>query len=228
MRTPPFTHPLVSLLLRAWASSASRKPPKPLKNEAIQFPAVLFIDQDNQRHGPLPPAKVLAGLDRTRYDLHLVNPTHQPPIVKAIPRALQHQRERAAQEAATAQRLRQREKEVRFGTAMAERDVQLRLAKVGELLGRAYRVRMVVEGKGPKGRSPVAKEAMQRDLMGRLRAQFAKDLLVLAPPESLQGNLLTLLQCASAKPPSTKPRHQEAEQDADQVNEASRGDSSKV
>lgn len=206
MRTMLALRP-VAPLLRAWASSASRRP---LKNEAIQFPAVLFIDQDNQRHGPLSPSKVLAGLDRTRYDLHLVNPTHQPPIVKAIPRALHHQRERAAQEAATAQRLRQREKEVRFGTAMAERDVQLRLAKVSELLGRAYRVRMVVEGKGPKGRSPLAKEAMQRSLMERLRAQFSKDLLVLAPPESLQGNLLTLLQCASAKPPSTKPRHQEA------------------
>lgn len=210
----------------AWRRCYSRpekaeRPREPLRNEAIQVPEIMFITADNVRQGPMAPSAILATLDRRRFDLVLVNPTHTPPLAKALPRINVYQRASQTATASTLQRLRQREKEVRFGTSMAPHDREIRLGKVRELLRRAYRVRLVVEARGrgaggAMGRVAVmARETMYRELMETLKREFAKDLMVLTPPESLGGSLMTVIYSASATPPSTKPanhhRHAEGE-----------------
>lgn len=176
----------------------------PLKNEAIKAPQVLFIDENNLRQGIHSPCDLLAKLDRRRYDLVLVNPNHSPPIVRPIARSVTFHRRQAQEEAASRERLRRREKEVRFGCSMAERDVEIRLGKVTELLRKAYRIRMVVEMRGVKA-DVMGRERMQRVVMGRLRERFGGDLIVMSPPESLSGSIVTVIYCASAKAPQTKP-----------------------
>ena len=186
-----------------------------VKNEAITVPEVVLITNDNVRQGPMAPSAILQTLDRRRFDLVLVNPNHSPPLVKALVRTSAHHKTLTASSASIIQRLRQREKEVRFGTSMALHDQGIRLRKVEELLERAYRVRLVVEVKGKgngnggaMGRvAAVARETMYRDLMGKLRGRFGKDLTILSPPESLCASLVTVIYSASAKPPSTKPNN---------------------
>jgi translation initiation factor IF-3 len=188
---------------------------KIVKNEGIRAAQVLLIDENGKRHENSTLREVLSRIDRKRFDLVLVNPSHDPPIAKLVPRASAFQKNRTLEHATTQQRLRCREKEVRFGTGMGTHDLQLRTAKVRELLERAYRVRVVV-GVGSKA-TPQVKEAVQRMILERLRDEMGKDLIFVSAPEMQLGRLSVTLASATAKPPSTKNK-------ADAVKEESEAD----
>jgi translation initiation factor IF-3 len=165
-----------------------------VKNEAISLAEVLYIDENNTRQGVFAPSELLARLDRRRFDLVLVNETHTPPIVRPLPRLIR----------AAPSRMKLREKEFHFGTTMATRDAEIRMARVREYLGRAYRIRLVVEGR--RGER-VGRETVLRRLIGELREEMGKDLVV-GQTEGVAGSLVTMIHSASAKPPSTKPVHE--------------------
>lgn len=201
----------------AWlATKAKEGLMGPLTNEAIKVPRILLIDDKGEREGPMSPAAALSRLDRRHFDLVLVNSTHEPPIAKAVSRSRDYQRLRNQAEGQLLERMKRREKEVRFGTAMAEHDIGIRMRKVEQLLEDAYRVKLVVEGghrRAGMGGPTEGKERMHRGLMDALRERYGKNLVVMAPPESLFGNLVTVLHHATAQPPSTKPKrpHHDAE-----------------
>lgn len=182
-----------------------------LTNESIKLPQILLINEKGEREGPMSPTMALSRLDRRQFDLVLVNSTHEPPIAKAVSRSRDYQRLRNQAEGQLLERMKRREKEVRFGTAMAEHDIGIRMRKVEQLLEDAYRVKLVVEGghrKAGMGGPMEGKERMHKDLMDTLRERYGKNLVVMAPPESLFGNLVTVLHHATAQPPSTKPKRQ--------------------
>ena len=203
----------------------------PLKNEQIQLPQVVLVDENNNKQGPMSPSSILSTMNRRFQDLVLVNPTHSPPLVKIISRSEVFRKQQSLEDAARLLRLRQREKEVRFGTSMANRDFEMRFAKVQELLEKAWRVRIVVEGKGIKC-GAWEKEQMQKTVLERLKNEMGKDLMILAPPEiGGSGSLITTVQSASAKPSlANKREHKEKEVNNDRdktENDIINGDSDK-
>ena len=184
----------------------------PLKNEQIQLPQVVLIDENNNRQGPMSPSSILSVMNRRLQDLVLVNSTHSPPLVKIISRSQVFRKQQSLEDATRLLRLRQREKDVRFGTSMANRDFEIRFGKMRELLEKAWRVRIVVEGRGIKC-GAWEKEHMQKMVLERLKKEMGKDLMVLAPPEmGCSGSLITMVQSESAKPFLANKKQQEGKE----------------
>lgn len=175
-----------------------------LKNDDItrKFAMVMLVDDKGTRQpAPVSPATILSTVDRHRYDLVLVNAGHEPPLVRLRPRSAGYERERVQEAAASLQRLRTREKEVRFSLVMAPADRERRLDKARELLAGAYRVRLLVEGGGRDGTSNVqGREQLGRSLLAVFREAHGKDLSVICPPETGVGHWTVTIQSASAEP----------------------------
>lgn len=163
-----------------------------VKNEAILLAQVLYIDENNNRQGTFNPTELLQRIDRRKYDLVLVNAEHTPPIVRPLPRS---------SPIPTVRRQAIREKEFHFGTTMGKSDRDRRTERVGELIEKAYRIKLVVEGrKGEK----VGREVVMRELINEMRVRFGRDLMV-TTPEMVSGSITCTIYNSKAKPPSTKP-----------------------
>lgn len=194
-----------------------------LRNEEItqKFAQVILVDERGVRQpNPASPATILSSMDRRRYDLILVNAEHVPPLVRLRPRSAVYERERAQEMAAALQRLRAREKEVRFNVAMASADRERRMGKVKELLADAYRVRLLVEGSSGGGTGGVqARERLGHGLLSIFRDAYGKDLNLVCPPETAIGHWAVTIQSASAEPALLRRRRQQGQEDEETVDE---------
>lgn len=187
-----------------------------------KFAQVLLVDERGVRQPtPTPPAALLSSMDRRRYDLILVNAEHVPPLVRLRPRSAVYERERAQEMAAALQRLRTREKEVRFNLAMALADRERRVGKVKKLLADAYRVRLLVEGSGGSGGtgSVQARERLGHGLLTMFRDAYGKDLNLICPPETAIGHWSVTIQSASAEPALLRHRRQQGQEKDETVDE---------
>ncbi len=173
------------------------------KNELINASKILFIDQKGQKL-EASVKSILNQFDRKRFDLVEVNPTHSPPICRLISKSEEFKRQLAIEDANVKQRLRNREKEIKFGTSMAEHDYGIKLRRTRELLEKAFRVKVTVEPKGVVNRDPLAKEKLWRQIFADLGAGYGKNLIVICPPQVEFRNLTALIALANVKPRSTK------------------------
>lgn len=205
---------LRDLLVRRFAWAA-KKPTitagSQLKNEMITSREITLIDETGARQ-VLPLRDVLPKVDRKLFDLVQVNAAHTPPICRLVSRSNVFKRQLASEEAVAKQRLKNREKEIRFGTSMAEHDFEIKLNRVKEMLEKAFRVRVVVEPKGAASSGAPAKEALWRKVLACLSEQYSSDLTIVSPPAMEFRNLIATVALLSAKPPCTK-GHRQLEDD---------------
>ena len=204
----------IDLLVRRFAWAA-KKPVNAvgaqLKNEMITSREITLIDDAGVRQ-VLPLCDVLPKVDRKLFDLVQVNAAHTPPICRLVSRSNVFKRQLASEEAVAKQRLKNREKEIRFGTSMAEHDFVIKLNRVKEMLEKAFRVRVVVEPKGAANSGALAKEALWRKVLTCLSEQYSSDLTIISAPAVEFRNLIATVALLSAKPPCTK-GHKQFEDD---------------
>ena len=161
--TRPFSRS--PLLLRYASAIPKRAPPTPstqLKDEFIPFKLLQLVDPTtNVLRPPASLVSILAALDRSQFSLLLVDPAHDPPIVKIIDKKAEYnklqQKKQATKAAAVA---------VANGTSTAKlkapsgppREVQLtwgvsahdlghKLGKAKELLDKGNRVSVIISNK---------------------------------------------------------------------------------
>jgi len=197
-----------------WRTLTSSVIKKQLKNEAIKIPQVLLIDAEGQKQGVLQVNSVLSGLDRAKFDLVLVNDS--PPVARILPRQQVQLKQQMSADLRMIQRLKNREKEVRFSTNMAKADLDLRMSRVVDFLEKAYRVRVyITEPKSRQKYLPEARNRMLETLMISLKEKFKADLATVIAPESFKGGVVTTLHCISAKPALIKLKEKDSDDDSD-------------
>lgn len=171
------------------------------KNDQIKAKSVIYIDPTGKRFDAQSVHHLLKTIDLKQWDLVEVNSSHVPPICKLVSKSESFKRQKAAEEAATRQRLKNREKEIRFGTSMAQHDFNIKLTRVKEILEKAFRVKVVVEPKGAINRSPIAKEQLWRRVLDDLAGQYGKNLVIISAPALELRSLVAVVALANAKPP---------------------------
>lgn len=187
--------------LTRWFSKAAAGLPKIRKNEAIRANEVMLLDQDGTKQGIDTVRNILSRIDRKVFDLVEVNSSHSPPICRLVSRTEAFKRALSMEEAASRQRLRLREKEIRFGTSMADRDFEIRMGRVREVLEKAWRVKVVVEPKGILGRTSLSKEKQWSRIVDELSRKYGRDLTIISRPQIEFRNLSAIVALNSAKPP---------------------------
>lgn len=177
----------------------------PRINEAIKSSRIIFIDENGTRHVDQVVPTVLRRIDRKLYDLVEVNSSHSPPICKLVSKTEAFRKQRAIDEAATKQRLKNREKEFRLGTSITEHDYQIRMHRIQETLEKSFRVRVVVEPKGVVNKSPIAREQLWKRVLDELVSKYGKTLNIICPPQIEMRSLAATVALTNWKPaPSPK------------------------
>lgn len=202
-----------ALLLLRWLSAlpaglrtnlrhaSTRLPARREQNEEIRVPEVFFIDQDNL--GKVwPVAQLLETVDRQKYDLVVLNKECSPPIARLVSREKEFQRRKSAVDAASRQRRMCREKEFRFGTSMSAHDIDIKYRKMHEHMSKGYRIKLVVQPKGIRPKTPLAKEAFYRELIGRLQGDFGRGLEIVSAPQVQYSDLVAVVCARGAAGPS--------------------------
>lgn len=170
--------PSSSLLRTRAASTASPKRvsrSSQLKDELIPHTTIVLVDPASS--SLLPPAKladVLIALDRTRFSILLVDPSHDPPICTildkkaAYTKALAKKEKDSASAAAggpiTGAAAGGPAKEVHITWGVTMHDLSHKLGKARELLGKGHRVTVVINDK--KGVAAVAPRARAEVIKG--------------------------------------------------------------
>lgn len=172
----------------------------PKKNEMITSKEIFYIDEEGTKQGIKPLKDVLGQLDRKRYDLIEVNSEHSPPICKLVSREQAYKRLQSMEDAAVRERYKLREKELRFGTSMADHDYAIRIKRASEILEKAFRVKVVVEPKGVLGREALSKERLWKKIFDDLLLKYGKDLSLVSAPQVEFRNLTATLALLGAKP----------------------------
>lgn len=172
----------------------------PKKNEFITAKDIFYIDENGIKQGIKPLKEVLGQLDKKSYDLIEVNSEHSPPICKLVSREHTYKRLQSLEEAAMRERYKLREKEIRFGTSMADHDYAIRLRRTSEALEKAFRVKVVVEPKGVLGREALSKEKFWKKIFDDLLLKYGKDLSLVSAPQVEFKNLTATLALLGAKP----------------------------
>jgi translation initiation factor IF-3 len=150
-----------------------------LKNEAIAtlYPSVQYVDATNVLQPPTPVHSILSSFDRSKYDLHIVNPNANPPITKIVDRSvfLAQQRSHASnisrQKRQSTARL--QGKEITLGTSISEHDFTTKMNKAQDLLERDYRVKFVIEPKGISSKQHGSKEGIQTKIINHLTSKIS-------------------------------------------------------
>jgi translation initiation factor IF-3 len=169
------------------------------KNDQIRAKTVIYIDPTGKRFDSQNVQYLLKTIDLKHWDLVEVNSSHTPPICKLVSKSESFKKQKAMEEAATRQRLKNREKEIRFGTSMAQHDYDIKLARIKEALEKSFRVKLVIEPKGAINRSPMAKEQLWRKIMDSLAGQYGKDLAIISAPALELRNLVAVVVLSNAK-----------------------------
>lgn len=185
----------------------------PRKNELINQREILYIDEAGVKHGVQSLRDVLSRIDRKAFDLVEVNSEHSPPICKLISKVQTFKRLQSMEEAAVRERYKLREKELRFGTSMAEHDYAIRMRRASEALERAFRVKVVVEPKGVLGREALSKERLWKKIFDEMVGRYGKELSLVSAPQVEFRNLTATLALLGAKPPSFAAKKGEDEVD---------------
>jgi len=175
-----------------------------VRNEQIMAKRITFIDKEGVKHVDQPLSSILNIVDRKLYDLVQVDSSQGLPICKLMSKNALFKKNLAAEEALVKQRLKNREKEIRFGTSMANHDYGIRLDQVKEKLEKAYRVRVVVEPKGVVNRTPIAKEQLWKKILNDLSAEYGKNLTIVSSPQLEFHVLSATVSLANAQPTLVK------------------------
>lgn len=145
-----------------------------LKNEAIAtlYPSVQYVDTTNVLQPAAPVHFILSSFDRSKYDLHIVNPNATPPITKIVDRSLFLAQQRLHASNVSQQKrqaiARTQGKEIVLGTSISEHDFTTKMSKAQDLLERGYRVKFVVEPKGISSKQHGSKESIKIKIMAHL------------------------------------------------------------
>lgn len=172
-------------------------------NETIKASKIVLIDETGKRLNDQLVPVVLRRIDRKLFDLVEVNSSHDPPICKLVAKSEAFRKQQAVEEAATKQRLKNREKEFRLGTSITEHDYQIRLHRIQETLEKAFRVRVVIEPKGVVNKSPMAREQLWKRVLDELVTIYGKSLTIICPPQLEMRSLAATVSLVNwQKPPS--------------------------
>jgi len=129
------------------SSGPPQKGSKILRDEDIPHKTIVLVDPETK--SLLPPStlsSLLSALDRTRFSIQLVDPSNDPPICRILDKKEQYQKakdkkvkdaERAANQVANAGG---EVKEVHLTWGVSEHDLEHKLKKGKELLGKGYRL----------------------------------------------------------------------------------------
>lgn len=193
---------LNNTVCRHFSRPAGQSGPLIRKNDQIKAKNVIYIDPTGKRFEAQNVHHLLKTIDLKQWDLVEVNSSHVPPICKLVSKSESFKRQKSIEEAATKQRLKNREKEIRFGTSMAQHDYDIKLNRVKEILEKAFRVKVVVEPKGAINRSPLAKEQLWRRIIDYLAGQYGKNLVIISAPALELRSLVAIVALSNATPPS--------------------------
>lgn len=208
---------LNSTSCRHFSRPASQSGPSIRKNDQIKAKTVIYIDPTGKRFDAQNVHHLLKTIDLTKWDMVEVNSSHVPPICKLVSKSESFKRQKSIEEAATKQRLKNREKEIRFGTSMAQHDYDIKLNRVKEILEKAFRVKVVVEPKGAINRSPLAKEQLWRRVIDDLAGQYGKNLVIISAPALELRSLVAIVALSNAIPPSIDNSKTEDRKDREEI-----------
>lgn len=164
-RVPQLLRPspsLTSLLVRHASANASKK--GPITDERILHPTITLVDPASKNL--LPPSSlssILATLDRTRFEILLVDPAHDPPICRILDKkaewAKAHTKKAPAPTTAAAgtplKNLSGPPKELQVSYHVTPHDLSHKLLKGAQLLAKGNRLSIILNIK--KGQAAMGK-----------------------------------------------------------------------
>lgn len=195
---PALLLPHTPLLLRL-ASAPSKRPllrSTQLTDEAIPHPLITLVDPTTSTlTPPTSLSDLLIALDRTRFSILLVDPSHDPPICKILDKKVQYAKAQSkkAKDAAPpaagtpVKSVAGPPKEVHLTWGVTAHDLSHKLAKAKELLEKGHRVVVVVTNKkGSEGVDGKRKDEVIHGIQAALEGigKLRKD------PENKGGQVL--------------------------------------
>ncbi len=159
-------------------------------NHQIRVPEVRVLNERGEMVGVMPTSQALAQAQAEQKDLVLVTEKAQPPITKIIELAKYkyqlQQRESENRKKSRTQDL----KELQFSPFIGEGDLQTKLKRAHEFLGRGDKVRLTVDFK--KGRQ-ITKKEFGYELLQRIFRETAEVATVELQPQMIGKKLIAQL-----------------------------------
>ncbi len=192
-RTPHSLSPLASSSRLASSAAKPLQRTKEIKDEQIPHSTVCFVDPaTSSLSGPAQLADLLAALDRTRFSLQLVDPSHEPPIVRIIDKKAQYTKEKALKQKSKDKEAESKggsgpAKEVQISYSTTKHDLGHKLTKAKELLDKRGKVNVILVSK--KGAPALAAGAKQ-DVVSGVKEAF-EGVGTLIRPETQDGGKTT-------------------------------------
>lgn len=119
---------------------------KSIDTAKFPFERALIVDQFGKTLGQKPLADVLASIDKGKFALRLVS--REPPVCRIVDTKLEYGAQKERERAESISRALSKQKEMIFGTAADNRDIEIKTEKVLEWLSRGISVKIALERKG--------------------------------------------------------------------------------
>lgn len=139
-------------------------------NDRIRAQEIRVIDEDGKQLGIIKREDALKLADEKGLDLVLLNPNLVPPVAKLTNYGkLKYEMQKKEKQAKKSSKTASVQKELKLSPKISEHDIQVRLTRGKEFLGKGHKVKFVVNFKGRESTHPDIGERILRRLIEDLK-----------------------------------------------------------